>query len=51
MPLFLYAFIHPDTVLAEDQKEVIHNWEVASLNTMENNFPVDSLQKKKQGFE
>ena len=48
MPLFSYTLIHRDAVLNADQKQEIQNWAANSMKEMENQFPVDSLIKKKQ---
>lgn len=48
MPLFSYTLIHRDAVLNADQKQEIQNWAANSMKEMENQFPADSLIKKKQ---
>ena len=48
MPLFSYTLIHRDAVLNADQKQEIQNWTANSIKEMENQFPADSLIKKKQ---
>ena len=47
MPLFSYTVPHRDAALSAVQKAIMIDWAVASMNEMKDNYPPDSLVRKK----
>jgi len=47
MPLQSYTWIHKDAILTEVEKNTLINWANSIRNTMEANYPKDSLERKK----
>jgi hypothetical protein len=47
MPLQSYTWIHKDAILTEVEKNTLINWANTIRNTMEANYPKDSLERKK----
>ncbi len=48
MPLDSYLWIHKYAKLSEQQKLTVANWVVAVRDTIKQNYPADSLIRKKQ---
>ncbi|MEO8109596.1 MAG: heme-binding domain-containing protein [Ginsengibacter sp.] len=48
MPLTSYTLIHTDARLTDQQKRELADWVVATRKQIENNYPPDSLVKKKK---
>ncbi len=47
MPLSSYTLIHRDAILSADKKLVLANWVVALRDSFRQQYPADSLQRKK----
>ncbi len=47
MPLDSYTWLHNDARLTDAQKRIIANWSTALRDTIEANYPPDSLKRKK----
>ncbi len=47
MPLKSYTFIHGDAKLGQEQKLILANWVTALRDSFANNYPADSLIRKK----
>ena len=47
MPLKSYTFIHGDAKLGQEQKLLLANWVTALRDSFANNYPADSLIRKK----
>lgn len=47
MPLDSYLWIHKNAKLSEQQKLTVANWVVAVRDTIKQNYPADSLVRKK----
>lgn len=48
MPLLSYTFFHRDAILNEVQKKEIIDWTKASMDSLRNQYPADSLILKKK---
>jgi len=48
MPLESYTFIHRNAILNTQQKLIISNWTDMLRDSMKNNYPADSLIRKKK---
>jgi len=48
MPLSSYTLIHKDAILTKEQKDAIAQWTQACREKMKLEYPIDSLQRKKQ---
>jgi hypothetical protein len=48
MPLASYTLIHRNTTLSSPQKTAIKEWVRALRDSFQNNYPVDSLKRKKR---
>lgn len=48
MPLASYTLIHRNTILSSPQKTAIKVWVNALRDSFQNNYPVDSLKRKKR---
>jgi hypothetical protein len=46
MPLKSYTLIHKNAILSIEQKELLTNWAIAIKDSIEANYPADSLKKK-----
>ena len=47
MPISSYTLIHKDAVLNDQQKLILYNWVETVRDTIEANYPKDSLVRKK----
>ncbi len=47
MPLYSYRWIHHDAKLTDAQKRIIANWSIALQDSIEVNYPPDSLKRRK----
>ena len=48
MPLKSYTIIHRNTILSEAQKKTVTNWTNLLRDSIKNNYPADSLKRKKR---
>ena len=48
MPMAVYTIVHRNAVLTEQQKELLIQWSLAMKETMERQYPMDSLKSKKK---
>jgi hypothetical protein len=48
MPLKSYTLIHRNTILSEAQKKTVANWTNLLRDSIKNNYPADSLKRKKR---
>lgn len=48
MPLPSYVFMHSDSRLSTDQKEVLTEWVTAMRDSMKARYPADSLQRPRR---
>ena len=47
MPISSYTIIHKDAILNDQQKQILYNWVETVRDTIEANYPKDSLVRKK----
>ena len=45
MPLDSYTWIHKDAILTEEEKTKIYDWAKSIMNTLEAQYPIDSLKR------
>ena len=48
MPLKSYTLIHRSAILNEEQKKTLANWTNMLRDSIKNNYPADSLKRKKR---
>jgi hypothetical protein len=48
LPEYTYLGLHPEAKLSEAQRKVIMDWSKAQMNYLKDNYPVDSLVRKRK---